>query len=105
MNENAADSPRDEVPNARKLKALGLAIREQRKSKRLSLQEVSDKAGKSIATLSRIEAGRQSVDVGTLLAIADVLGCSAGALLVQIQAEQGHSKVEQTMWKSLRKIM
>jgi transcriptional regulator with XRE-family HTH domain len=105
MNQSATDRPSDLGPDMFKLRALGMAIREIRKAKGLSLQVVSDKAGKSVATLSRIEAGRQSVDVGTLMVLADILDFSAGVLLVKIQAQHGCSDLERRMWNGLRKIL
>ena len=93
------------APDANKLRALGLAIRAKRKAQSLTLEEVSAKAGKSVATLSRIEMGRQAIDVGTLLVLGEALGFSAGALLIEVQAQESASSVEQAMWAKLQKLL
>jgi transcriptional regulator with XRE-family HTH domain len=53
---------------------IGKVIREARKEKKLTINEVSYKAGFSPATLINIEQNRGSVRTDTLLAIAKVVG-------------------------------
>lgn len=52
----------------------GKLLRETRERKNLSLQHVATKAGISISTLQRIEAGKKSVEAGNIAAVSAVLG-------------------------------
>ena len=65
---------------------VGEALRRIRRDHRFSLRHVAEQAGISVATLSRVETNKQSVDVALLLALAEVLHVSAGELL------DGHGK-------------
>ena len=60
---------------------IGEKIREVRQSQGRSLAEVAGKAKISVATLSRIETDKQSVDVELLLVLARVLGTEAADML------------------------
>lgn len=60
---------------------IGEKIREVRQSQGRSLAEVAAKAKISVATLSRIETDKQSVDVELLLVLARVLGTEAADIL------------------------
>ena len=60
---------------------LGVALRKIRRDHRLSLRRVAEQAEISVATLSRIETNKQSVDVELLLRLADIFGVTAGAIL------------------------
>lgn len=60
---------------------IGETLRKIRRDHRLSLRHVAEKAGISVATLSRVETSKQSVDVMLLLALAKVLGVSANDIL------------------------
>jgi len=60
---------------------IGQMLRQIRRDHRLSLRHVAEQAGVSVATLSRVETNKQSVDVALLLALAEVLHISAGDLL------------------------
>ena len=60
---------------------IGEKLREVRQSQGRSLAEVAGKAKVSVATLSRIETDKQSVDVELLLVLAKVLGVQAPDLL------------------------
>lgn len=60
---------------------VGVRIRELRRSQGRSLADVAAKASISVATLSRIENDKQSVDLAIFLTLARVLEVSAAALL------------------------
>lgn len=60
---------------------VGAALRLARQARRLSLSDVAGKAGMSVATLSRIETGKQNVDVSLLVNLAHILHVSPAALL------------------------
>jgi transcriptional regulator with XRE-family HTH domain len=53
----------------------------------LSLSDVAVKAGLSVATLSRIETGKQNVDVTLLLNLARILRVSPSALLETVRPD------------------
>lgn len=59
----------------------GEKIREVRQSQGLSLAEVAAKAKISVATLSRIETDKQSMDVDLLLVLTRVLGVTPSDVL------------------------
>ena len=61
---------------------IGEKIRELRQAQGRSLADVAGKAKISVATLSRIENGKQSVDLGLFLVLAKVLQVAAHELLV-----------------------
>ncbi|HSP33558.1 MAG TPA: helix-turn-helix transcriptional regulator [Thermoanaerobaculia bacterium] len=52
---------------------IGERIRESRQNQRLSLTDVAGKADISAATLSRIETGKQGIDLGLFLSLAKIL--------------------------------
>lgn len=60
---------------------VGEKIRETRLSQQLSLADVAGKVNVSVATLSRIENGKQSVDVELFVSLAEALHVSPTALL------------------------
>jgi transcriptional regulator with XRE-family HTH domain len=60
---------------------IGARIRELRTTRRMSLSEVATQASISTATLSRIETGKQNLDVGLMTTIARVLHLSPHDLL------------------------
>ena len=60
---------------------IGTRIREVRTARRLSLSVVALKASISTATLSRIETGKQSIDVGLLVVLAGILQMPTHELL------------------------
>lgn len=69
---------------------IGLRIRAARLAQDRSLADVAGKAKISVATLSRIETDKQSLDLGLFLSIAKVLQVSARDLLgEQGEAERG----------------
>ncbi len=60
---------------------VGEALRRIRRDHHLSLRHVAEQAGISVATLSRVETNKQSVDVGLLLSLANVLRVSLNEVL------------------------
>jgi len=60
---------------------IGTRIRELRTARHLSLADVAGKALISAATLSRIETGKQSINVGLMAQLAEVLNVSPHDLL------------------------
>ena len=60
---------------------IGAALRLARQARRMSLSDVAEKAGMSVATLSRIETGKQNVDVSLLVSLAHILHVSPAALI------------------------
>lgn len=60
---------------------IGERIREARAARQMSLSEVAAKARVSTATLSRIENGKQSIDVSLLLQLADIFHTPSSELL------------------------
>ncbi|HYK02614.1 MAG TPA: helix-turn-helix transcriptional regulator [Thermoanaerobaculia bacterium] len=82
---------------------VGERIREARLAQNRSLADVAGKAQISVATLSRIENAKQSVEVGLFLLLARVLSIPAHELLGTQEAEEhgngngngnGHSKLD-----------
>lgn len=62
---------------------IGDRLREARRQRRLSLQQVAQSAGISAATLSRIETSKQSLDIQLLLRVAETLGASPADFLAR----------------------
>jgi transcriptional regulator with XRE-family HTH domain len=60
---------------------VGDALRRIRRGHRLSLRHVAEQVGVSVATLSRVETNKQSVDVALLLALAGALRVDVGEIL------------------------
>lgn len=71
---------------------VGEKIREVRQAQGWSLVEVAGEAKISVATLSRIENGKQSVGLGLFLLLAKVLHVSARELLPE--EDEGNDKVD-----------
>lgn len=61
--------------------SIGSRIRDIRQSNALSLAEVASQAGVSVATLSRIETGKQSLGIDLLLRLAKILQTSPADLV------------------------
>jgi len=57
------------------------ALRRLRTEQRLSLTRVAEKAGISVATLSRVETNKQNLDIPLLFTLARVLGVSPAAIV------------------------
>lgn len=56
-------------------------LRRLRNERALSLAEVAEQAGISVATLSRVETNKQGIEVGLLLTLARILGVSAAEIV------------------------
>jgi len=61
--------------------SVGDALRQIRRAHRLSLRHVAEQVGISVATLSRVETNKQSVDVALLMELAGVLRADVGEIL------------------------
>ena len=61
--------------------SVGPTLRRLRTERSAALSAVAEQAGISIATLSRIETNKQSIEVGLLLTLARILGVSAADIL------------------------
>ena len=68
---------------------IGEKIREKRQAQQRSLADVAGKAKISVATLSRIENDKQSVDFGLFLSLAKVLNVTPHDLIGPDQSEDG----------------
>lgn len=62
-------------------KSLGVRVRKQRKSMRLTQDQLAEKAGISLSFLGHIERGTRKASVETLVALANALGMSTDVLL------------------------
>lgn len=60
---------------------VGPTLRRLRTERSIALTAVAEQAGISIATLSRIETNKQSIEVGLLLTLAGILGVSGADVL------------------------
>jgi transcriptional regulator with XRE-family HTH domain len=60
---------------------VGRKIRELRLAQGRSLADIAKRADVSVATLSRVETGKQAIDLGFLLCVARILGASADEIL------------------------
>lgn len=63
------------------LSMIGEKLREVRQSQGKSLADIAGQANISVATLSRIETDKQSIDVSLLLQLTSVLGVAAADML------------------------
>ena len=61
--------------------SVGPTLRRLRMERDIALAAVAEQAGVSIATLSRIETNKQSIEVGLLLSLARILEVSAADIL------------------------
>jgi transcriptional regulator with XRE-family HTH domain len=78
MTEKTTSFPREELSMQ-----IGDRLREARRQRHLSLQQVAQSAGISAATLSRIETSKQSLDIRLLLRVAETLGASPADFLAR----------------------
>jgi transcriptional regulator with XRE-family HTH domain len=84
---------------------VGERIREARQAQNRSLADVAGKANISVATLSRIENEKQSVEVGLFLLLARVLSIPAHELLgTQEKDENGNGNGESKLDPLVRRI-
>lgn len=75
---------------------IGERLRNERQSRSLSLSDVAGEAGVSVATLSRIENNKQTVDLQLFLTLVDVLGVQPSAILEsRASRRDGHELVRE----------
>ncbi len=72
---------------------LGRTARRLRESQNLTLADVARVAGISSAMLSRLETGRVSPSLDTLVALAQALGVTASILLQQVGVDEGGAQL------------
>ena len=81
---------------------LGTAARRARESQGLTLTEVATTAGISAGMLSRLETGRVTPSLDTLVALAAALGVRPALLLQQVgekrRALSGYRRVKDSRW-------
>jgi transcriptional regulator with XRE-family HTH domain len=86
---DAAHNGRTAVPAV----ALGRTARRLRESQNLTLADVAGVAGISSAMLSRLETGRVSPSLDTMVALSQALGVTASILLQQVGVEDGGAQL------------
>ena len=64
----------DNAPPRHSIDQLGAILREQRKSQRMTLQELSDLSDVAYSTLSKLESGNTAVQLRSLNRVLDALG-------------------------------
>lgn len=87
---------------------VGERIRELRRTRTMSLKDLSAKTGFSIGFLSQMERGLSSPSLRSMTLIADVFGVSLGALFEQIEGSDGDvamvvragDRPELNLWRS-----
>jgi transcriptional regulator with XRE-family HTH domain len=72
---------------------LGRTARRLRESQKLTLVEVAHRAGISSAMLSRLETGRVSPSLETIVALAHALGVTPSALMQRVGADDGGAQL------------
>lgn len=70
-----------------RLKALGREIRRHRKAKKLSQEQLAERAGLHRNYIGYLERGENSVRIITLFQIADALGIGLGELVAGLSVE------------------
>lgn len=68
---------------------VGMKLRETRLAQKRPLADVAAKASISVATLSRVETDKQSIDLGLFLTLARVLGIAPAELLAPSEEQHG----------------
>lgn len=76
---------------------IGDRLRQSRRDRRLSLQQIADNAGISAATLSRIETGKQSLDVALFLRLAEILDTPPSNFLEPPPEQNGIGEIRGTL--------
>lgn len=77
---------------------IGPRLRELRKSKKMTLDEVSELTGLSISTLKQLEQGGRRLSMASLYLFMDAYQCDANTLL-NITANEGKSLLDREMNK------
>lgn len=83
---------------------IGDRLREARRNRRLSLQQVAERTGISAATLSRIETGKQSLDVKLFLHLSEILETPAANFLEPAQDSDGMGDLRRTLMQLPRDL-
>ncbi|MGI6359194.1 MAG: helix-turn-helix domain-containing protein [Bacillota bacterium] len=76
---------------------LGEVVKEMRRKKQMTLQNLSEASGLSIALLSQLENDQANPTLSTLRKVAEALGMSVFALLAQEEIGHGSVKVERNI--------
>lgn len=69
------------------LRRIGIAIRDRRATRRMTLGDLAERSGLSLSFLSRVERGQAQTSVGNLIRIADALGGTIHDLIGPLAAE------------------
>jgi transcriptional regulator with XRE-family HTH domain len=80
---------------------LGFLIRQNRKKQKLTLKDVSQKAGISEGFLSQVENSVNSPSVDTLMKICNALGVNAGDILNQVSDPERLVIIRKKDWPSI----
>ncbi len=80
---------------------LGLLIRQYRKKQKLTLKNISQKAGISEGFLSQVENNVNSPSVDTLMKICNALGVNAGDVLNHTAGQESLSIIKKEDWNSI----
>lgn len=67
---------------------IGRRVREERKARKLSQQELADAIGTDTGHISRIENGKTQPSIAKIKAIADALGVSLAALFADVPVKK-----------------
>ena len=92
----AKDNPADDADDT--LLSLGTTLRDLRRKRALTLQELATETGLSASMLSMVERGRASPSIGTLVALASALGVHMSSLFERdgaVVAEPVHRLADQ----------
>jgi transcriptional regulator with XRE-family HTH domain len=76
-------------------RAFGQALREARRSKGISQEDLAERSGLDRSFISLVERGIQSPNIAVLLKVAEVLGVSAANLIAQTEATVGLEQMEE----------
>ncbi len=80
---------------------LGNILKKHRKSNRLTLKIVADRAGISEGFLSQIENNVNSPSVETLMNICGAIGVNAGDILTQVESQEKLSLIKKSEWEDI----
>ncbi|WP_082643623.1 helix-turn-helix domain-containing protein [Ruegeria denitrificans] len=76
------------------LKAFAAVLRRERRSRRLTQQELARMAGKSVRYVSFLETNRHQPTLETLKLLSDALGLSVSSFLKKVEDEAEKSNVD-----------
>lgn len=78
---------------------LGTILRRERKERKLTLKQVSEKAGISEGFLSQVENNVNYPSVNTLLEICGAIGINAGDILKQVEKQEKQVIIRRSEWE------